>query len=560
MHWTFTCRGGCSDPPAREQAPNDVVTPLHVRADQSTRPYKVTSGALAFLALWFALSGCRCTPALESVVDAPVTVEAAQKLHAPPDVVVTVERKVTPKSSGGCGHSPLCLIILPVLIYEEMFPEKYDEVVIVDHGTETYRGSFSTRGDFLQARTTKDGVVRDLRQLNLRELGRRVVVEAARSPSSGAPPAAVPLAPQADLIDAYSTAMNRPNHSQCGELVVEALSWLGTEAEPLAKAHMSKPDAEWPDKCKAEVAKKVCSKAATPAQLDVIAAAGTTEGGPGPLTTEAVIRLCIAETVWSNDGPVRAPDTLDDAQAAPFTRAWVIGFCTRKVRAMDFKAMAQLSAPWNRTVDVALDAEPACKESGVAEFIRVQRHAPVDAAALDKALTTPWASDIVEILNVNEHEAVLVKALDNRDTTNAALQVLRKEPHGNEKALSTGGVTLANLYVRGVPTSFCVDDEDRIAVLRLMLTLPAAERAAALKVLRDADAKKQDDVISAARRALGDTQPDTFSSGTMYEMRSGTGSVCKDNQVSARALELAGCKPAPEGPRVICSPVKKKEG
>jgi hypothetical protein len=38
----------------------------------------------------------------------------------------------------------------------------------------------------------------------------------------------------------------------------------------------------------------------------------------------------------------------------------------------------------------------------------------------------------------------------------------------------------------------------------------------------------------------------------MYELRTGYGSVCKDDQVSARALELAGCKPAPEGPTVVC--------
>lgn len=497
-----------------------------------------------------ALNACRCTPALESVVDAPVTIEAAKKLRAPPDVVVTVERKVTPKGSSGCGHSPLCLIILPVLLYEEMFPEKYDEVVIVDHGVETYRGSFTTKGDFLQARTTKDNVVRDLRQLDLRELGRRVVVEAARSPSPGAKPEAVPLSPQANLIDAYTQALKRPGHAQCGKLIVEAMSWLGDEATPFAKAQMA--DAVWPDECKAEVAKLVCGRPTTQ-QLDVVAAAGTIVGGPGLLTTTQVIESCVRETTWDakSGGQVRAEATLNDRQAAPFTRAYVAALCTRKVRAMDYAHTRESSAPWNITVEAALAAEPTCKASGPAEFLLVSSHAPVDAAALERALATAWASDIIEHLNVKDHEATLVKALDNNDTTNAALKVLRKKPYGTEKALSTGGATLAHLYVRGVPTSFCVDDEDRITVLDLILTLPAPERVAALQVLRDA--KDQDDVIGAARRALGDTAPVEFHNGTMYEMRSGTGSVCKDDQVSARALERAGCKPAAEGPKVICS-------
>ena len=58
--------------------------------------------ALAFTTM-LAWSACRFTPALESVVDAPVTVEAAKKLQAPPDVVVTVEPKVTSPPSGKGG-------------------------------------------------------------------------------------------------------------------------------------------------------------------------------------------------------------------------------------------------------------------------------------------------------------------------------------------------------------------------------------------------------------------------------------------------------------------------
>jgi hypothetical protein len=313
---------------------------------------------------------------------------------------------------------------------------------------------------------------------------------------------------------------------------------------------MAQPDAQWPDECKAEVAKKLCDRS-TPAQLDVVAAAGTAPGGPGPLTTMEVVKGCITETVWDQNAGhgVPAPDTLDAARALPFTQAFVAGLCDRKISTSEFEHLRSLSVQWNEAVDTAFAANATCAQGGAATYFRAMKREHVDSAALDKALTTAWASDIVEQLTVKEYEATLVKALDNRDTTMAALKVLRKDPLRDEKALSTGGATLARLYVRGVPTSFCVDDQDRVDVVQLILTLPANERAAALSVLREA---KQDDVVGAARRALGDTKPEEFGNGTMYELRAGYAFVCKDDQVSARLLELAGCRPAAEGARVTC--------
>lgn len=531
-------------------------TPLHERSEWAARA-RPTIALLALIAL---TGACRCTPKLESAAgDLPITVAAAKKQHAPPDVVVTVERKVTPKGGGSCGHSPLCLILLPVLIYEEMFPEKYDEVVIVDHGKEAYRASFTTRGDFLQARTTtSEGLVHDFRQLSLKELGKRVVVEAARSPSPGAKPEAVPLAPQAQLIEAYTQAMKRPGNAQCGALVVEAMSWLAAEADAFAKGQMSRPDAEWPDECKAEVAKMVCPKGERlrKQEHDIIAAAGTAPGGPGPLTTTEVIRHCIAKTVWDTDkgGQVPAPGTLDDAQAAPFTKAFVTGVCTRKISASDYTNMRQVSAPWNRKVDAAIDTEPACRERGPAEFFSMLRYKPVAREALDAALQTAWASDIVSHMTVKEHEEVLIKALDDKRTTEAVLRMLRK-PHAPQyRELKTGGAAFARLYARGPPSSFCVDDEERVWIIEdVILGLPVNERAAALQALRAW--KNQDDVIGAARRALGDTEPVEFSTGSMTKLRAQyRGAICNDADVVVDLLDLAGCKGGETGSKTPVCP------
>src|SRR6187551_698231 len=66
------------------------------------------------------LAGCmRCSRAekFESYVDEPTTLEAVEALRDPPDVVVEVTEG--PKESAGsasCGHSPVCIILLPAVV------------------------------------------------------------------------------------------------------------------------------------------------------------------------------------------------------------------------------------------------------------------------------------------------------------------------------------------------------------------------------------------------------------------------------------------------------------
>ena len=74
------------------------------------------------------LSGCaRCESKVEfeSFVKAPTTLDAVEKLDDPPDVVVKIEKKAAPKGGGGgCGHSALCIIVVPFAIADALFPEK----------------------------------------------------------------------------------------------------------------------------------------------------------------------------------------------------------------------------------------------------------------------------------------------------------------------------------------------------------------------------------------------------------------------------------------------------
>ncbi|MES2643157.1 MAG: hypothetical protein V4850_26980 [Myxococcota bacterium] len=178
-----------------------------------------------------------CGGATEVVVDAPGTLDEVQAQHAPPGTVVTVERKTRHAGGGACGHSPLCLILVPVLIFDAIFPETWDEATITEGGALTYTGTFDTDGELLQARARDaDGWI-DLRRLDLASLGRTYVVAVGRAPAlaDGSAGESVPVTVQSqiDLVGAYRDALDDAGEGRRGDLLVEVLAWLGDEAVPL---------------------------------------------------------------------------------------------------------------------------------------------------------------------------------------------------------------------------------------------------------------------------------------------------------------------------------------
>lgn len=94
---------------------------------------------------------CNCGPKKESYVsDVPATMKAAKALEKPPKVTVTVERVTKTRTGGGaCGHSPICIVLLPVLLYEAAFPEKYDVVSVKEDGKEIFGATYTTDGDLI---------------------------------------------------------------------------------------------------------------------------------------------------------------------------------------------------------------------------------------------------------------------------------------------------------------------------------------------------------------------------------------------------------------------------
>jgi len=196
-------------------------------------------------------------PDVESYVGAPTTLEVLQALHDPPTVELVVTRVVESPGASPC-HGSVCLIIAPILLVGALFPEKYDSAVLTKNGVETWRGRFQTNGRLIQAELRDGDSVRWIRRLDLAALDRAIVVEVARAePGHEDDPTPTSISSQMDLIGEYRAALVlEEDGEERGELLAEALTWLGHEAVPMVTERMMDPDE--PDPSKAEVMDALC--------------------------------------------------------------------------------------------------------------------------------------------------------------------------------------------------------------------------------------------------------------------------------------------------------------
>ena len=215
---------------------------------------------VAFTSLLLASCCVRCSPEQKSYVDVPAKLEDVKRLASPPDVVVTVERKLKGSGGGGgCGHSAACVILLPLIVYELAFPEKYDEVTVTTKGETTFHGLYSTSGDLLSARTKTDDGWRELAQLDLPELGQRAIVERAKVVTfadGGEARTPTTIQSQVDLIAQYRAVLEKRTGEKRGRLLTEASSRLDGEGDAFVLEQLMKADE--PDESRARVIADVC--------------------------------------------------------------------------------------------------------------------------------------------------------------------------------------------------------------------------------------------------------------------------------------------------------------
>jgi hypothetical protein len=497
--------------------------------------------ALIVPALAAAFAGCG--KKTQSAVDVPVTLAAVRALHHPPEVLVEVERKERHMGGGGCGHSALCALLIPIIAYDRVFPETWDEAKVSEGGIVSYEGRFRTSGELIEARVRKGSFVRVITVLPLDALKRRVVVEAARAhlaaDGTEGPLVKTPIVPQIDLPAEYRKALAaEKDEKDRADLLVEAATWLDEESLPLLRE-------------------------ALPGEGDVSAARILAKGckDPGEAQGKAV-RAELLASLSAKPGPKTAAEGLrcavvgHDARAArPFAQALGALICESPSDAAAKSAAQALRDVSRSTGDFRSEAELQAAKGDAASKLslctRVERKVllaltaglTVTPADLELGLASDALGDeIVSLLFVDKPElrAAVFAALPKRKYDSALLGALagaQWTPDARELTL------LAEVYPR-TGTSLNGGGRDGAA-----LSLFARAKGDPLRL---GGARKQIEAavstapvderprLRAALLVMGDRSQALPASRALQGMQRLPGTSAQEAIVGA--LRLAGCK------------------
>jgi hypothetical protein len=190
------------------------------------------------------LAGCSACEAIgtlaesaDSFTELPASVDEVREWA--PDGASVDQHRIERSSGGGgaCGHSPVCIILLPVLIGDALTPPLYDLVTVTQDDRVLYQGMFDLRGRVVHARLRDGERWRVIQRLPLDELGEHPIVELERiaiaADGADGESERVPILPQVDLALQYREAIDGESSAeQRGELIAEALTWLKSEIVP----------------------------------------------------------------------------------------------------------------------------------------------------------------------------------------------------------------------------------------------------------------------------------------------------------------------------------------
>lgn len=200
--------------------------------------------ALSLASATFGCSGSRRTGEGDVYVEDPTTLAAVRALHSPPEVVVEVERVAHTRGGGGACHSAACLVLLPVLVVAALLPPEITQhATVTTDGEPSYVATFDADGTFLLGQVREGDTWREVRALALEHLGKRPIVSTRRlrrgPGGEELSSERLPILPQAPLDRAYEAALARTEDpEERGELLVEALTWLGPEADGLVLSRL----------------------------------------------------------------------------------------------------------------------------------------------------------------------------------------------------------------------------------------------------------------------------------------------------------------------------------
>lgn len=435
---------------------------------------------------------CGRAEKFESYVDDPTTLEAVQALHDPPAVVVEVADGAKETGNIACGHSPVCIILLPVVIEDLAFPVHFKNATVKTGGKPSYEAVFRHNGQFMRATARDASVAREIQFLALTALNRNVVVEVGRAPldAAGKPGKFVrtDVQGQVDLLTPYTKLLGDPAAPNRAPALLEVTRVLGDAAFPLAQARLVDP--KEPAEVKAEFFRAMCYPgsspfekpgrardlmhafaAAKPPANAALAALECAERGPEP--RNAALKLTLSEARPLVEATLRAlgeiattQEFLDQSAAL---HLWA-GAPTRSDPVESHGAKAAIHA-----------ALTACQPVARRSYLAFLFDAPIsddDRRAL--AVNPEFTMQVHSRLDPN-HDAdytLLLHALASVDPKHAGAALMRL--HGR-----TTAPTLAERKLLAELYSKELDARARAAVLGRLAQSSAKERTDAAAMLRE---------------------------------------------------------------------------
>lgn len=214
--------------------------------------------------LWvlvFSLGGCCCDLKKESYAEVPLSLDDAKEQAKETGAEIAIERRTKHMGGGGCGHSPVCVILLPVILYDIAFPETWDEATIMKDGEVVLNASYEKNGTLIHAQHLKDGVVLETRNIELKALGKKVYVDSAKlvpGVDGGMERVPLSLASQHDFIADERKALEKTKDpKRRAEFISEAAVLLEDEGVAFAKERLLAADE--PERSRAEVVRMGCA-------------------------------------------------------------------------------------------------------------------------------------------------------------------------------------------------------------------------------------------------------------------------------------------------------------
>jgi hypothetical protein len=474
-----------------------------------------------WLLLLLILNGCCCGKSLEneSYVKVPLTLDEVKKLEKD-GATVSVERKTRASGGGGaCGHSPICIIFLPVLLYEAAFPEKWDEVVVKSKdGTVTLVGYYETGGALIHAQHLVDGEMRETRTIELKELGKKVYVDSARlvpESDGGVRREVLSLSSQHDFIgDVRMLLASVMEPERRAKIINEARVQLEDEGMKFALERMGAADE--PDEAKAEVVHLGCE---TPGFEPLLEAA---KRSSGPWTKLRLVK-CLR-------GEEQHAMLLEVEQVA----------CDPNTSK---KLMDAIGPALTRDLPVSSlrglqEAHAKCMDGPHRALVGLWLNLPVQAGELNALLNSELEMSTHRYLHASDpiQRAAMVKEVASSINEAVLLDMLIAEKSVLEPAELE---QLANWFIK--PRSFFTTSPRAKALKVFSFSAMAPDGVARTKLARAALAKaKPDPMFDSAIVALGDrSRMPAAVKGIKSPVFFGT--PASESDLVAYGLKLAGC-------------------